>query len=224
MEYLLLKAAVTTTDQGVFEAVISTGNIDRENDIVEPAGLVKALRQWNRPIPLTWHHSTRAEDIFGSVDGQSAKALDGEVAVTGQVDLESPVGQQAWRSMKARSVGFSFGFLIPDGGAVRRKGGGLHIHAMDVFEITASRAPINNDTRILSTKAATVCETCGQPVGQKASDSEPELPALSDDRRSATLPADAGTGTSDAKQSDSEYWDDLRRESHRLATSVLLGE
>jgi hypothetical protein len=33
MEHLLLKAAVTVTDQGVFEAVISTGNVDRENDI-----------------------------------------------------------------------------------------------------------------------------------------------------------------------------------------------
>jgi HK97 family phage prohead protease len=222
MEHLLLKAAVTVTDQGVFEAVISTANIDREKDIVDPAGMVKALRKWNRPIPLAWHHSVKAEDIFGSADGQSAEVVDGnEVKVAGQVDLDSPVGQHAWRSMKARRLGFSFGYLILK--AVDRQGGGKHIQELDVFEITATRAPMNNDTRILSTKAASVCETCGQPVEGKTSDSEPEPQALSDERRSDTLPV-SGTGNSDAKQNDSEYWDDLRRESYRLATSVLLGE
>lgn len=224
MEHLLLKATTTVTDQGVFEAVISTVNIDREKDIVEPDGMVKALRGWNRPIPLAWHHSVKAEDIFGSVDGQSAHVINGEVAVTGQVDLDSKVGKEAWRSMKARNLGFSFGYLIVK--SADRAGGGRHIQELDVFEITATRAPMNNDTRVLSTKTA-VCETCGQPVGQKTSDPEPATPALSDGstERSDTLAAPAATGIPSAQKTpDDGYWDDLRRESYRIAASVLLDD
>ena len=39
----------------------------------------------------------------------------GEVIVQGKVDLESKVGEEAWRSFKSRTVGFSFGYLILGG-------------------------------------------------------------------------------------------------------------
>jgi HK97 family phage prohead protease len=156
MEHLLLKATVTTrttsTDQGTFEAVISTQNADRERDIVSAPAMVTALQKWNRPIPLSWNHSTAAQDIFGSVDPQSAVEKDGEVLVKGQVDLESQVGKEAWRSFKSRTVGFSFGYLILE--AANRKGGGRSITGLDVFEVTATPTPMNNDTRVLATKAA----------------------------------------------------------------------
>lgn len=154
MEHLTLKAVTTPmTDQGVFEAVISTASIDREKDIVDPAALVKALKKWNRPIPLTWHHSTAPEDIFGSIEPMTVREVEREVVVGGQVDLESKQGAEAWRSFKAGSIGFSYGYLVPDGGSVERKGGGRHITELDVFEITATRAPMNNDTRVLGWKS-----------------------------------------------------------------------
>jgi hypothetical protein len=72
-----VKAATTVTgDEGVFEAVISTESIDREKDIVIPEAMVKALHGWERPIPLAWNHSTKAEDIIGSLDGPSARVED----------------------------------------------------------------------------------------------------------------------------------------------------
>lgn len=154
MEHILLKAVATTTDQGIFEAVISTESVDREKDIVSATGMVDALHKWNRPIPLAWNHSTKAEDIFGHLDPQSAKEVSSEVVATGQVDLESQMGQEAWRSFKNRTIGFSFGYLIPEGGATNRKGGGRHITALDIFEVTATPTPMNNDTRVLSTKSA----------------------------------------------------------------------
>ena len=74
MERMIMKAATTaTTDQGVFEAVISTETIDRENDIVSADAMVAALHKWNRPIPLSWNHGLKAKDIFGHVDAQSAR-------------------------------------------------------------------------------------------------------------------------------------------------------
>ena len=84
----------------------------------------------------------------------TARTEGGEVIVQGQVDLESPVGQEAWRSFKSRTIGFSFGYLIPEGGEQKAADGTRHITALDVFEITATRAPMNNDTRVLATKGA----------------------------------------------------------------------
>jgi HK97 family phage prohead protease len=152
MEHLTLKAVVTTTDQGVFEAVISTEAVDREKDVVRADAMVEALRKWNRPIPLAWNHGTNAEDIFGAIDSQSVKNVDGEVVASGEVDLESDTGREAWRSFKNRTIGFSFGYLILTAG--KRKGGGRDITGLDVFEITATPTPMNNATRVLSTKAA----------------------------------------------------------------------
>jgi HK97 family phage prohead protease len=154
MEHLTLKAVTTqVTDQGVFEAVISTATIDREKDIVEPSAMVEALKKWNRPIPLAWNHSTDPEDIIGSVEPMTVREVDREVVVGGTVDLESKKGSEAWRSFKSGTVGFSYGYLIPEGGAKAREGGGKHIHELDVFEITATPTPMNNDTRVLAVKA-----------------------------------------------------------------------
>lgn len=184
MEHLTLKAVTTATDQGTFEAVISAESVDREKDIVDAPAMVEALRKWNRPIPLSWDHSTDAKDIFGSIDPESVREVDGEVVVTGQVDLESEVGKEAWRSFKSRTIGFSFGYLIPEGGA-SIKGDTRHITAIDVFEVTATPTPMNNDTRVLSTKAmeeaAEQTETSGEePADEKsvaiedAADEEPK--------------------------------------------------
>ena len=47
MERLTLKAVTTpTTDEGLFEAVISTESVDRENDVVLPDAMVEALHAW----------------------------------------------------------------------------------------------------------------------------------------------------------------------------------
>lgn len=152
MEHVQLKATAVATDQGLFEAVISTESVDREKDVVSADAMVAALRKWNRPIPLSWNHGLKAEEIFGHVDPQSARNVNGEVVISGRVDLESAVGGEAWRSFKNRTVGFSFGYLIPDGGSSKRAGGGRSITALDIFEITATPAPMNNDTRVLGTK------------------------------------------------------------------------
>lgn len=158
MEHLLLKATTTAaTDRGEFTAVISAASVDREKDIVSPDGMVRALQKWaklGKRITLAWNHSTRPEDQIGYVDPASAKAVDGEVVVSGRVDLGSETGREAWRSFKAGTVGFSFGYLIPDGGATKRAGGGRNINELDVFEITATPTPMNNDTRVLAWKSA----------------------------------------------------------------------
>lgn len=160
MEHVLLKSATpTATDQGYFEAVISSASVDREKDIVSPTGMVSALRQWEttgKNIPLTWHHSTDAADIIGHIDPSSAKAVGNEVVVSGWVDQSTRRGKDAWRLVKSGTLGFSFGYLPLD--YHDRKGGGRDINALDVFEITATAIPMNPDTRVVGWKASMTLE------------------------------------------------------------------
>lgn len=156
MQHLLLKAATTASDQGVFEAVISAASVDREKDVVSPDGMVRALQKWTstgKKIPLAWNHSTRPEDIVGYIDPASAKAVNGEVVASGWIDQSTENGQHAWRLAKSGTLGFSFGYLIPDGGSTKRAGGGRNINELDVYEVTATPTPMNNDTRVLSVKS-----------------------------------------------------------------------
>jgi HK97 family phage prohead protease len=155
MEHLLLKVAASAldTDLGTFEAVISTATIDREKDIVEPKAMVAALQAWvptGKKLPLAWNHSTDPADQIGHIDPASAKAVDNEVVVQGWIDQGTDRGAEAWRLVKSGTLGFSFGYLITEG--EERKGGGRHITGLDVFEVTATTTPMNNDTRITSWK------------------------------------------------------------------------
>jgi HK97 family phage prohead protease len=154
MEHLLLKAVATTTDQGIFEAVISSEAVDREQDIVVAAAMVDALRAWagtNKNVPLHWNHSSEPEDIVGHVDPFTVREVDGEVVAGGWVDRDIDRGREVWRLMKSGTLGFSFGYIIT--ASTERNGGGREITGLDVYEITATTAPMNNGTRVLSTKA-----------------------------------------------------------------------
>jgi hypothetical protein len=75
---MLVKTAAapqTVTDLGEFEAVISSGSIDRQHDIVEPVGMVRALRLWGeRPIPLVWDHGRDPHDVIGQRRRQDCQA------------------------------------------------------------------------------------------------------------------------------------------------------
>jgi HK97 family phage prohead protease len=157
MEHLLLKAATTAaTDKGEFTAVISTATIDREKDIVDPAGFVRALHKWvplGKNVPLAWNHSGRPEDQIGYIDPATVRVQGNEVVASGKFDLDTSNGAHAWRCVKAGTIGFSFGYLVPSGGSTKRAGGGRHIKELDVFEVTATPTPMNGDTRVLAFKA-----------------------------------------------------------------------
>ena len=158
MEHLLLKAATTAaTDQGTFEAVISTASIDRDGDIVEPTAIVSALRKWadlNKLMPLAWNHT---DEVIGHIEPASARVEGKEVVATGWIDQTLEKGQQAWRLVKSGTLSFSYGMLVPKGGATKRVGAtsGLHITELDLFEVSVIPVgPANNDTRVLGWKAA----------------------------------------------------------------------
>lgn len=153
-----LKAATTIgTEQGAFTAVISTGAVDRQQDIVDPDRMVAALQKWvqvEKMIPLDWNHGEGATDQIGHVDPATAKNVNGEVVVDGWVDQSTENGEHAWRLVKSGTLGFSFYGLIPRDSVAKRKGGGVHIQGdFDVAAVTATPTPVNNQTRVLAWKA-----------------------------------------------------------------------
>ena len=73
--------------------------------------------------------------------------------VKGQLDLEeSEMAREAWRSMKANRVGWSFGYLVS--GEHTRSDGVRVLTELDLFEISITPAPVNAGTRTLSLKSA----------------------------------------------------------------------
>jgi hypothetical protein len=155
-ETLLFKATVTNvdTEQGTFSAVISTSAIDREGDVVEPQAVVDALGKWvplAKKVPLSWNHSVEDGDIIGHIEPSSATVKGSEVHVDGMVDRSIPRGEGAWRLVKSGTLGFSYGYIPLE--AKPRKGAGRHITALDIYEITATPAPMNADTRVTGWKA-----------------------------------------------------------------------
>jgi HK97 family phage prohead protease len=147
-------ATLVDSDLGEFTAVISTGTVDREKDIVLPGAVVDALQSWTttgKMVPLHWSHGTGPEDIIGHIDPGSVEARGNEVIASGWVEQSTPRGAATWRLIKSGTIGFSYGFLVID--AVKRPDGVRVIKAMDVFEISATPAPMNASTRVISHKA-----------------------------------------------------------------------
>jgi len=153
--HLLVKArTLVDADKGDFEAIISSESTDREMDMVLAPAMVTALKAWtkvNKLIPLLWSHSPAPDDVVGHIRPESAKAVNGQVVVSGWIDQSTTRGKEAWRLVKSNTLGFSFGYLILD--AVKRKDGVHEIRALDVFEVSATATPMNNTTQVLSWKS-----------------------------------------------------------------------
>lgn len=232
---MLMKAATVAADQGTFTAVISTAGIDREKDIVNPAGMVRALQKWattGKKIPLAWNHSGSPDLQIGYIDPHSAKQVGNEVQVSGWIDQAIEAGAHAWRLVKAGTLGFSFGYLVLQG--TKRRGGGRNIDELDVCEATATPTPMNNDTRVLSYKAAKAAAT-GTPlrilnsmVGQaqeyidNAPDDEDgkEMQGILDDLKELISDADDSADEAEDANDDGKA---LRRDADDLALEVASG-
>lgn len=201
MEHLLLKATVTTTDQGLFTAVISAASVDREKDIVRPEAMVAALKAWEstgKMIPLAWNHSSAPEDIIGHIDPSTAEKVGSEVVAAGFMDQTTAKGAEAWRLAKSGTLGFSFGYLITAG--TNRKGGGRDIIGLDVFEITATPTPMNNDTRVLSTKAVEGEAPDFEALTQRLTSLEESVKALVEAQAEKSVTSEPETARDDLRK------------------------
>jgi hypothetical protein len=100
-------------------------------------------------VPLHWNH--QADDIVGYVAPDSMVESSAGLKVRGKVDLDTERGRTVWRLVKANTVGFSFGYMPTK--SRKRSDGGRELLELDIFEISITPSPMNNRTRVLSTKS-----------------------------------------------------------------------
>jgi HK97 family phage prohead protease len=191
----------TGQDLGEFTAIAACYSTDREKDRIRPGAFEQTITRWQasgKKIPVHWDHRGGPENIIGWVDPKSMREEPGlGLFVAGKLDIDdSRVARAAWRLMKANSVGFSFGYLAQ--ASRTRSDGGRDLIALDLFEISATPAPINPDTGILQLKSTALFE---EPIVGEYME---EL---------ARLDAD------DKKRAERE----LRRKCHDLAREAALG-
>jgi Caudovirus prohead serine protease len=92
---------------------------------------------------------------------------DAGLYVEGQLDLEdSEQAREVWRLVKRNAVGLSFGYLVTK--SRKRSDGVTELIELDLFEISLTGAPVNQDARILSTKGAMPDLGLGAILGQQS--------------------------------------------------------
>jgi Escherichia/Staphylococcus phage prohead protease len=153
MLHMTKAATITETDQGLFSAVVSTYDLDRQGDRVAPGAFRRTIAEWKstgRMLPLHWDHGSQPEDIVGQVDPASMEESRAGLTVKGKVDLETARGREAWRLLRANNVGFSFGYLPTQS---HEQDGVRILDEVDIFEVTITASPANNRTRVIDLKS-----------------------------------------------------------------------
>lgn len=168
MELLQAKATTTqTTDLGEFRALVSVfGNVDRGGDVVHAGAFTRSIEDWKatgRLVPLHYNHDP--DEIIGEITEMWES--DHGLQVSGRVDLDEELGRKVWKSLKRGRIGFSFGFLTVK--SRDREDGGKDLLELDVVEISVTASPMNNRTRVLSTKSAVPADWKDEPRYQRGS-------------------------------------------------------
>lgn len=151
---LTLEAKATVTDLGEFTAIAAAYTTDRVNDRIIPGAFTATIARWRasgKMIPVHWDHSGAPEDIIGTADPELMEETGDGLQVKGRLDLDTPVGREAWRLMKANAVGLSFGYLTQE--SSQGEDGTTELRKLDLFEVSITPAPANPDTRFIELKA-----------------------------------------------------------------------
>jgi Escherichia/Staphylococcus phage prohead protease len=147
--------ACVAVEKGEFTALAATWTVDRQNEQIRRGAFASTAAWWRQSgkrIPLSWDHQTTAEAIIGSVDPSSMTETGEGLLVSGKLDIaDSEKAREAWRSVKSRAVSLSFGLLVLK--SHTRSDGIRELTELDLFEITLTPTPANQDTRILETKS-----------------------------------------------------------------------
>jgi hypothetical protein len=147
--------AYVAAEKGEFTALAATWTVDRQHEQIRKGAFASTAARWRQSgkrIPLSWGHQTTAEAIIGSVDPSSMTETGEGLLVSGKLDIsDSEKAREAWRSVKSRAVSLSFGFLVLK--SHKRDDGIRELTELDLYEVSLTPTPANQDTRILETKS-----------------------------------------------------------------------
>lgn len=195
-------------DTGVVEAIVSvTGVEDDDGDTIEPGAYADTLKKrtpkgifshdWKR-----WSSRTEAIEELMPGDPRLAEyaskmakpwpAGAGGLYVRTRYNLNTQTGRDAYEDVKFFSATneceWSIGYRVPKGKAVRAKGGGRRLKAVDLFEYSPVLFGANSMSGTLSVKAAPA----------EAPEEEDDGPA-EDDTPARDVPGDAPGDATDGQ-------------------------
>jgi HK97 family phage major capsid protein/HK97 family phage prohead protease len=144
-----------------FTGIASTPALDRQGDIVDPAGVT-----FKNPIPLLFHHD--AKQPIGTV--HLTATPDGILfeATIPTIDEPGPLKSrtdEAWQSIKAGIItGVSIGHRILEGGYERLKSGARKLTKTEICELSLVTIPANQHASILLVKSLAAPRRTEKPV------------------------------------------------------------
>lgn len=154
-----IKAAGTHegTDEGQFEAIVATYDVDSVGDRIIPGAFKKTLEQWKAagdPIPVVWSHkSDDPEYHIGYVE--EAEEREGGLWVKGRIDTDAPKAAQVYRLLKGRRVTqMSFAYDEVDARPITKSDDGAtkELHELKVYEVGPCMIGANQRTQLLGVK------------------------------------------------------------------------
>lgn len=146
-------------DQGRFQALASTYDIDSVGDKVKPGAFAKTLATWQAKgdsIPLLWSHRMDDPDYnLGHV--LDAKEAPGGLWVDVQLDLTHTKAMQVYKLLKGRRINnLSFAYDEEDSQRVTGPDGKSYneLRQLKLYEVSLTPIGANQHTSVLGVKAA----------------------------------------------------------------------
>ncbi|MGW4641813.1 HK97 family phage prohead protease [Sphaerisporangium sp. NPDC004334] len=156
-----IKAAGTHegTDEGVFEAIVATYDLDSVGDKIIPGAFAGTLADWKaagNPIPVLWSHMSHDPDYHIGEVLEAEERGEG-LWVKARLDLDAPKAAQVYRLLKGRRVTqFSFAYDVEDGAYVEEKDADPYyeLRKLKLYEVGPTLVGANQNTDLLDVKAA----------------------------------------------------------------------
>lgn len=169
-----IKAATGESDEGIFEAIVATYDLDSYGDKIIPGAFADTLAEWKasgNPIPVLWAHQNSDLDSHIGIVLEAEERKEGlwVKAQLDQDDLKDPRSQahRVYKLMKGRRLTqFSFQFEVLDGGFVEQKSDGrdesyYELRKIKLFEVGPCLVGVNQNTSLVSVKAHQDSKTSG---------------------------------------------------------------
>lgn len=147
------------TDDGTFEAIVATYDLDSYGDKILPGAFEATLADWKAkgdPIPVIWSHMSYDPEAHIGVVEEAEERAEG-LWVRGRLDLDQTKAAQVYRLMKGRRVTqFSFAYDVQEGAWVEQEGERPYyeLRAMRLYEVGPCLVGVNQETELLAVKAA----------------------------------------------------------------------
>jgi Caudovirus prohead serine protease len=101
------------SDLGEFAAIAATYDLERVKERIGFGAFEQTIAAWQASgmrVPLHWEHRGETRNVIGRPSRRACARSQASVCSRGQVDLDhSELAREAWRSMKDKRVGLSFG-------------------------------------------------------------------------------------------------------------------